>query len=295
MQTNPLPLHAPFPRRSGATIAATAVRSPLAETAWGLAEGSALVLALLAGQGRARRGAAELAFQAPRLVWLPPGPAGELRLAAGSRGELAEPTELALARAVPATPLGEQLRNALRGAMVLPLDDPASRTRVAHCLAELRRELAAREPGVELAAAHHLSLALLHLWRLARAGTAGGSAAGLVERFVQLAGQHSRSHRSVAEYCRELGATRDQLLRAVQAATGLSPQAYLHRELHREARDLLAGTGLQVAEIGFRLGFPDPAYFNRFFARMEGASPGRFRRRVRARPQAADGSFAAWP
>ena len=41
-------------------------------------------------------------------------------------------------------------------------------------------------------------------------------------------------------------------------------------------------TGLTIAEIAYDLGFVDPAYFTRFFAREAGEPPGEFRRRHRA-------------
>jgi AraC-like DNA-binding protein len=44
------------------------------------------------------------------------------------------------------------------------------------------------------------------------------------------------------------------------------------------ARDLLAGSGLAVAEVGRRCGFSSPAYFNHAFRAVCGLSPGRWRR-----------------
>ena len=44
-----------------------------------------------------------------------------------------------------------------------------------------------------------------------------------------------------------------------------------------EAKRLLAYTDEPVAEIGYRLGFPEPTNFGRFFAREVGLSPGSFR------------------
>lgn len=48
-----------------------------------------------------------------------------------------------------------------------------------------------------------------------------------------------------------------------------------------EARRLLAFTLLPVAEIGYRLGFPDPAYFSRRFRAATGESPSVYRARFR--------------
>ena len=44
-----------------------------------------------------------------------------------------------------------------------------------------------------------------------------------------------------------------------------------------EAKRNLLYTGMTVAEIAWSVGFADPAYFNRFFSRRTGGSPGAFR------------------
>ena len=49
----------------------------------------------------------------------------------------------------------------------------------------------------------------------------------------------------------------------------------------QEARRLLIFTAASINEIGYRLGFNDPAYFSRFFTRETGTTPGRYRRRHR--------------
>jgi AraC family transcriptional activator of pobA len=118
---------------------------------------------------------------------------------------------------------------------------------------------------------------------------------GLAERFVLLVSQHKHDQWAVDDYAHHLGVTRERLGFAVRKATGLSPQAYIHREILSEARDLLLNSSLQVAEIAFRLGFQDPGYFNRFFTRNEGTSPGRFRRTARQMQNMPPPSYAAWP
>jgi len=39
-------------------------------------------------------------------------------------------------------------------------------------------------------------------------------------------------------------------------------------------------TNLSVAEIGYAIGFSDPAYFSRFFTRHAGCSPRAYRRDI---------------
>lgn len=124
---------------------------------------------------------------------------------------------------------------------------------------------------------------------------AASTAGSLTERFVLLVSQHKRDQWGVEDYAGQLGVNRERLGFVVRKATGLSPQAYIHRELLSEARDLLLNSSLQVAEIAFRLGFQDHGYFNRFFSRNEGTSPGRFRRTAVRIQNVAPPSYAAWP
>ena len=48
----------------------------------------------------------------------------------------------------------------------------------------------------------------------------------------------------------------------------------IHERLVREACTRLQQLDLPVEQIGYGLGFRDPAYFNRFFRKYRGASPG---------------------
>lgn len=283
------------PRRP--RLVAQELRSPLRETAYSLRAGRAYMLALYGGTARVAGSRGDYELEAPRLSWCPPGAATELRAGAGSRGELLELPEPVLSRALPASAFGDELRRLLQGTLALPLSETRALRRMSQSLAELREELTGREAGFALAAEHHVSLALIQVWRLARAqmGHAGAAPRGIADRFLLLVGLHAREHWTVEDYCRTLDVSRDRLGRIVKGATGLSPRAYIHRELHREARELLLGSGLQVSQIAFRLGFSDPAYFNRFFTRMEGEPPARLRRAVAAREGAGDLSFSAWP
>lgn len=60
-------------------------------------------------------------------------------------------------------------------------------------------------------------------------------------------------------------------------ADGQSAVEVVHQRLLQEARRLLRFSAVQVSEIGYQLGFSDPAYFSRFFTKRTGLSPSQYR------------------
>ncbi|WP_193369414.1 helix-turn-helix domain-containing protein [Pelagibius marinus] len=116
----------------------------------------------------------------------------------------------------------------------------------------------------------------------ARDGAAPQAGAELLARFQALVEQDYRSARALADYARALGVTPTHLSRVSRALTGVpASQLVLERRL-LEARRALAYTTMQVAEIAYMLGYSDPAYFARVFAKATGESPSAFRVRMTA-------------
>jgi AraC family transcriptional regulator, transcriptional activator of pobA len=72
-------------------------------------------------------------------------------------------------------------------------------------------------------------------------------------------------------------------------AAGASPLRLVQDRLMLEAKRALLYSNMTIAEVGYHLGFEDPAYFSRFFAKAEGLSPKRYRldRATRSAPLAA--------
>ena len=64
---------------------------------------------------------------------------------------------------------------------------------------------------------------------------------------------------------------------AFERSIGLSPKAYLNRRLNQEACALLLNTDWRIKEVAFKLSFADEFYFSRFFSKMNGISPRRYR------------------
>ncbi|MFJ9060597.1 helix-turn-helix domain-containing protein [Streptomyces sp. NPDC102409] len=82
---------------------------------------------------------------------------------------------------------------------------------------------------------------------------------------------------SVAEHASRHGMTPAELRIAVRRAAGCSPKDYLLGIRLGRAKELLAATELPVAAVARRVGYDDPAYFSRLFARRVGTAPIRFR------------------
>lgn len=104
-----------------------------------------------------------------------------------------------------------------------------------------------------------------------------GQQAALVARYRERIGTRFRLRESVAAHAAALHTSETSLRAACARIAGRSPAAMLDERAMLEARRALLYTNLSVAEIGYALGFADPAYFTRFFTRHAGRSPRRYR------------------
>ncbi|MEW2174138.1 AraC family transcriptional regulator [Streptomyces sp. NPDC007027] len=82
---------------------------------------------------------------------------------------------------------------------------------------------------------------------------------------------------TVAQHASRHGMTPAELRTAVRRGAGCSPKDYLLGIRLGRAKELLAATDLPVAAVARRVGYDDPAYFSRIFARRVGTAPVRFR------------------
>jgi len=102
----------------------------------------------------------------------------------------------------------------------------------------------------------------------------------LLRRFETLVEQHFRERLPVAGYADRLAVSPTHLNRVVRQATGRPASALIGERVLREARRMLIYTNLTAAEIGYELGFSDPAHFSRVFTRGIGLPPRAFRQRM---------------
>ena len=288
-------------------LTAARIESGLARRSWTIAgaAGPAVCHFFFVSQGEAElsgpSGLEDVTLGGPCLVWLPRDRSGVFRLAAGSEGLSCTVAEAFARRVVGDSPLAAHLTpllsrlTILSGAELAPLLEELSVS-----FFGLLRETADQKPGAEAVMAIHLNLLLLHLWRgsgLTSAPGRRGGAGSTVQRFRQLIELHYRQNLSVEAYARLLGVTRPHLHDACLRGTDRTPLALIHDRIISEAKLRLEQSELLVEQVAYSLGFREPAYFNRFFKRMTGQSPGAYRRMCRssARSAVTGDSFAAWP
>ena len=132
---------------------------------------------------------------------------------------------------------------------------------------------------------HQLAVLVLRVALLPADGHPTSAEHATFRRF-RLDVERSYAHtRRVEDYAAGLDCSVRTLTRASLAATGRSAKQIIDDRTALQAKRLLACTEMPIAEIGQRLGFPEPTNFGRFFHREVGCSPGTFRARQR-RPEA---------
>ena len=237
-------------------------------------------------------------LSAPFMLWLPRLALGEFRLAAGSDGVVASIAENFILRSVGDSPVAAHLRPLLSQIAVAPQDKIADNlAEIEIAFAALVRESLEQKPGASAMMSHHLGSLLLHLWRASSStSTIRGTRATTVQRFRQLIELHYRDNLPIEAFAKMLGVTRTHLHDACGRSARRTPLKLVHERLLEEARLRLENTEFPVEQIAYALGFRDPGYFNRFFKRHAGVSPGAYRQNVAtARSTISAPSFAAWP
>lgn len=278
-------------------LTAHRIAAALSHRTWTVEGGARCQLFLLLG-GRATLLGPDLDITAPTMLWLPHTIRGSLQVMAGGEGFGASASVDFVQRAAGDPALAVHLRPlldrlALAGSAMLA---PHLGTSI-HAFAALADETAAARPAAAAMASLNFSILLLLLRRctgmpVERQGTGATTA----QRFRQLVELHYREGLRIDVFAARLGVTRAHLQDACLRATGRTPLALLHERLLAEARARLEQTDLSVEQVGYGIGFRDPGYFNRFFRRLTGQSPGAYRRGVVAAQRVTTPpSFAAWP
>lgn len=84
--------------------------------------------------------------------------------------------------------------------------------------------------------------------------------------------------RSARDFAQQLAVHPNHLNHCVRATTGKTTTDHIAARLSSEAKALLRHTDWNIAEVGYSLGFDEPAHFNYFFKKQTGLAPSAFRR-----------------
>lgn len=100
----------------------------------------------------------------------------------------------------------------------------------------------------------------------------------LFQQFQMAVEQKFGTAHEVATYADHLAVSPRQLNEVCKKYAGHSAVEFIHRRLVLEAKRLLHYSGAPISEIGFELGFEDPAHFSRFVRKCTGRSPSEWRK-----------------
>jgi AraC family transcriptional activator of pobA len=219
-----------------------------------------------------------LEFASPSLLIVPAGIVHGFKWHWESRGSVITLADSYLHDLVRRDTYLEELMRVPR-AIELSAEDVATLERN---LAVLTKELGWAARGYRAAVdAAVLSIAVIALRRAehledARTITPGHHAA-LVARLRARIEKRYRLRERVPDYAKALGASVTALRVACARIAGMPPAALLDQRALVEAKRALLYSNRSVAEIGYYLGFIDPAYFSRWFRGHAGRSPRRYR------------------
>ncbi|MBP2831067.1 helix-turn-helix domain-containing protein [Aquimarina sp. U1-2] len=99
----------------------------------------------------------------------------------------------------------------------------------------------------------------------------------LTQNFQQLVDKFYVDTKNVGDYADKLNVTPNYLTTVVKKVTGKSAKDLIHNRLLLESKNMLSFTDMDVAEIAFQLNFQEPTHFTRFFKKLSGTTPNKFR------------------
>jgi len=105
----------------------------------------------------------------------------------------------------------------------------------------------------------------------------------LMRQFTALVEQHFLTDTKVGDYAAKLFVSAGHLNDVVKEMTGNNAKTIIDERRVLEAKRLLFWTQLPIREIGWKIGFEDPAYFTRFFKKHTGMLPAKFQRELQGK------------
>ena len=239
----------------------------------------AQVFLVTSGRVEVRAEGQTVVAAAPALFTVPAATVHDMRFDPGSDGFV-----LTLSRAYARFLAGADpaLNAATANFLTLGLEqDPDGLAEAIADFQRLSRDFVWPAPSRRAAIAANTTRILVFILRrldpMLRDGRQQGRDTELVTAFRERVERDFRKGLPVGVFARALSVTEARLNTACRRTAGRSASRIVHDRIMLEAKRNLLYTGMTVAEVAHAVGFSDPAYFSRFFARFAGEPPGRFR------------------
>lgn len=100
----------------------------------------------------------------------------------------------------------------------------------------------------------------------------------IIREFKKLVDTAFRQEHSTTYYANNLFISADHLNRVIKFSIGKTAKEYIQSRIITEAKRLLYFSSLSTKEIGFELGFNEPANFSTFFKKHTNSSPSSFKK-----------------
>ena len=110
------------------------------------------------------------------------------------------------------------------------------------------------------------------------AGQISVSELDTVRQYNLLVENHFKQHHQVQDYAKLMHKSPKTLSNLFNKYSDKSPVQFIADRIFIESKRLLLYTDKSAGEIGYELGFGEPAHFSRFFKKMAGESPSEFKR-----------------
>jgi AraC family transcriptional activator of pobA len=282
------------------------VSSGLSQAVWRLGRqpnATRAIVLIEDGEAVLEMGLDRIRIEGPALCWLVDPPGCRLVLRAGSAGYIMEVSEDIVVRAAGDFSGSPMLGLILERDLMLGMQIGPDANAVGMSFGAILGETQAPRIGLGMVVAAHVRILLVAIVRLSglddTALEGSGAASRFLQHFRQLVEANFRAHWPIARYAAAIGISHDRLHAICVRLLNRPPKALLAERLAREAGLGLEHSTLSIEELGYVLGFRDPAHFSHFFKRMTGIAPGAFRKRmadtIRDNRALSPANFADWP